>query len=134
MNGKSTPVKYPLGCLTFIAKASSAADGWDPQRSCAGMGDGRADCSLAQSPPYTSIFPWACATFGRLASRFFLLPSRVHTRHSPQGKFAIPLGYASGTMTQTVGRLKNKSNFMKRYSLTQIPTDCKVIGGLPELK
>jgi hypothetical protein len=25
-------------------------------------------------------------------------------RHSPQGKFAIPLGFASGTMTQTVGQ------------------------------
>ena len=26
------------------------------------------------------------------------------------------------------------SNFMKRYSLTQIPTDCKVISELSELK
>jgi hypothetical protein len=34
----------------------------------------------------------------------------------------------------TVGRLKNKSNCMKRYSLTQIPTGCKVIGELSELK
>jgi hypothetical protein len=30
--------------------------------------------------------------------------------------------------------LKNKSNFMKWYSLKQIPSDCKVIGELSELR
>jgi hypothetical protein len=33
-----------------------------------------------------------------------------------------------------VGRLKNESNFRERFSLTQIPTDCKVIRELSELK
>lgn len=33
-----------------------------------------------------------------------------------------------------VGQLKNKSNFMKRYSLKQIPTDCNVLGEVSELK
>ena len=33
-----------------------------------------------------------------------------------------------------VGRLKKESNFRKRFSLTQIPTDCKVIGDPSELK
>jgi len=37
-------------------------------------------------------------------------------------------------LTQAVGWLKNKSNFMQRYSLTQIPPDCKVIGELSKLK
>ena len=40
---------------------------------------------------------------------------------------------ATRRVTRAVGRLKNKSNCMKRYSLTQIPTDCKVLGGLSEL-
>jgi hypothetical protein len=34
----------------------------------------------------------------------------------------------------TVGRLKNKSIFRKRFSLTQISTECKAIGELSELK
>jgi hypothetical protein len=43
---------------------------------------------------------WDSAAFSRLFSgfEFFLLPSRVHAR--PHA--SIPLGYASGTMTQTV--------------------------------
>jgi hypothetical protein len=48
------------------------------------------------------------------------------------GRFRACSSPAGGNASR--GAVKNKGNFMKRYSLMQIPTDWKVIDGLSELR